>query len=217
VALGRADEGITLATAGVARWDELALVFKSWVVTLLGDACRMAGQWPEALAHFAEARRLAEETGDRWLLADTIRLTGEVLAATGDRRGAEAGYREAIAVAQRQSAKLWELRAAMSLARLWRDQGKRSEARDLLTPIYGWFTRAAARRFCKRPKPCSTNWPMRLRRRAEVRPEGPTADEPRAERWQPTVMFCDLVGSTARSVQARQFEDGMPMLNRAIL
>ena len=53
---------------------------------------------------------------------------------------AEASYREAMALAQQQSAKLWELRAAMSLARLWRDQGKRAEARDLLAPVYGWFT-----------------------------------------------------------------------------
>jgi predicted ATPase len=63
-----------------------------------------------------------------------------VLAAVGNRIGAEAGYREAIAIAQQQHAKLWELCAAISLARLWRDQGKRIEARDLLAPVYGWFT-----------------------------------------------------------------------------
>ena len=62
--------------------------------------------------------------------------------AAGDEgcRGAEASYHEAIAIAQRQSAKLWELRAATSLARLWRDQGKRTEARELLAPVHGWFT-----------------------------------------------------------------------------
>jgi len=53
---------------------------------------------------------------------------------------AEASLHQAIAVARRQSAKLWELRASTSLARLWRDQSKRTEARDLLAPIYGWFT-----------------------------------------------------------------------------
>jgi predicted ATPase len=62
-----------------------------------------------------------------------------VLLATGDAAAAEASYREAIAIARRQSAKLWELRAATSLARLWRDQGKRAEARDLLAPVYSWF------------------------------------------------------------------------------
>jgi predicted ATPase len=60
--------------------------------------------------------------------------------AMGDRIGAEAGYREAIAMAQHQNAKLYELCAATSLARLWRDQDKHSEARDLLAPVYGWFT-----------------------------------------------------------------------------
>ena len=53
---------------------------------------------------------------------------------------AEDSYRHALEVARRQSAKFWELRAAMSLARLWRDQGKRDEAHDLLAPVYGWFT-----------------------------------------------------------------------------
>jgi predicted ATPase len=63
-----------------------------------------------------------------------------VLVAMGDHTGAEARYHEAIAIAQQQSAKLWELRAATSLARLWRDQGKGTEAHALLAPVYGWFT-----------------------------------------------------------------------------
>jgi predicted ATPase len=62
----------------------------------------------------------------------------------GDRAGAEASYHEAMAIAQQQRAKLWEVCAAMSLARLWRDQGKRAEARDLLAPVYGWFTEGLA-------------------------------------------------------------------------
>jgi predicted ATPase len=140
-ALGRADEGIPLLAAGIVGWDELGFrIWRPWVVTLLGDARRMAGQWQAALDHFTEARRLAEETGDRWAQAETVRLTGNVLLAIGDRAGAEASYREAIAIALQQSAKLWELRAAMSLARLWRDQGKRTAARDLLVPVYNWFT-----------------------------------------------------------------------------
>jgi predicted ATPase len=59
----------------------------------------------------------------------------------GDRSGAEAGYREAIAIAQQQGAKLWELRAATGLARLWRAQGKRTDARELLAAVYDWFTK----------------------------------------------------------------------------
>ena len=100
----------------------------------------MAGQSQGALAHLAEARHLAEETEARHFQAETLRLTGDVLLATGDAAAAEASYHEARAVAQQQSAKLWELRAATSLARLWGEQGKRTEARDLLAPVYGWFT-----------------------------------------------------------------------------
>jgi predicted ATPase len=68
------------------------------------------------------------------------RLRGDLLNATGDRAAAKQNYHQALAVAKRQSAKPFELRAATSLARLWRDQGKRTEDRDLLAPIYNWFT-----------------------------------------------------------------------------
>jgi predicted ATPase len=136
--LGRADDGIPLLAAGLR--DLGFICFRPEALMLLADACRMAGQWRAALAHLAEARDLVEETGARWFYAETVRLTGEVLLATGDAAAAEASYRDAIAIAQQQSAKLWEWRAAMSLARLWRDQGKRSEARHLLAPVYGWFT-----------------------------------------------------------------------------
>jgi predicted ATPase len=60
--------------------------------------------------------------------------------ATGDRAAAEQAYHRSVVVARQQSSRLDELRASTSLARLWRDQGKRSEARDLLAPVYGWFT-----------------------------------------------------------------------------
>ena len=116
------------------------MLWRPFIFAQLGDVSRAAGQWQAALDHFARARRLAEETEERWFQAETVRLTGEVLLAIGDRAGAEASYREAIAIAQLQSAKRWELCAAMSLARLWCDQGKPAEARELLAPVYGWFT-----------------------------------------------------------------------------
>src|SRR4029077_14346350 len=106
----------------------------------LAEARRMAGQWQTPLEHLADARRLAEDTGNRWFQAETVRLTGEMLVAMCDPTGAEASYHEAIAIAQQQRAKLWELSASMSLARLWRDQGKRTLAHALLAPVYGWFT-----------------------------------------------------------------------------
>jgi predicted ATPase len=72
--------------------------------------------------------------------AELHRLRGNLLNATGDRSAAEQSYHQALAIAKRQSAKTWELLSAMSLARLWRDQSKRTEARDLLAPVYNWFT-----------------------------------------------------------------------------
>jgi predicted ATPase len=81
------------------------------------------------------------EATKQWIHeANLHRLRGDLLNAIGDLSAAEQSYHQALAVAQRQSAKLFELRAATSLARLWRDQGKRTETRDLLAPIYGWFT-----------------------------------------------------------------------------
>jgi predicted ATPase len=140
-ALGRAEDGIPLLTTGAVGWLDLGyIVWRPWALTLLGDACRMAGQWQTALEHLAEARRLADEREERWFQAETFRLTGDVLLATGDAAAAETSYREALALARHQSSKLWELRTATSLARLWRDQGRHAGARDLLAPIYGWFT-----------------------------------------------------------------------------
>jgi predicted ATPase len=139
--LGHADEGVPLLTVGLAGWrDQGVIVFRPWALTLLADACRMAGHWQAALAHLAEARGLAEAKEVRWFRAETLRLTGDVLLATGDAAAAEASYCEAIAIAQQQSAKLWELRAATSLSQLWRDQGKPLQARNLLAPVYDWFT-----------------------------------------------------------------------------
>ena len=68
------------------------------------------------------------------------RLRGTLLLSMSKHADAENSYRQALSIAQRQSAKFWELRAAMSMARLWRDQGKREEARELLAPVFAWFT-----------------------------------------------------------------------------
>jgi predicted ATPase len=139
--LGRADEGIPLIEAGMAGLDELGfMVRRPWILTLLGDACSMAHRWQAALEHLAEARRLADEREDRWFQAETLRLTGDVRLALGDGAGAEASYRDAIVLSKHQRAKLWELRAATSLAHLWRDHGEGAQARDLLTSVFDWFT-----------------------------------------------------------------------------
>jgi tetratricopeptide (TPR) repeat protein len=140
-ALGRADEGIPLLNTGLASvQDNGFMVETPRDLTLLADARMMAAELQTALVHLAEAKRLAKETGGLRFQGETLRLTGDVLLAMSDPTGAEASYHEALALAQQRSGKLWELRAATSLARLWRDQGKRTEARDLLAPVYDWFT-----------------------------------------------------------------------------
>ena len=83
-----------------------------------------------------------ETTKERWFEAEIHRIAGEIalMSPEPDAAKAEAYFERALAVARKQQAKSWELRAAMSMARLWRDQGKRDEARDLLAPVYDWFT-----------------------------------------------------------------------------
>ena len=79
---------------------------------------------------------------ERWCEAEVNRIAGEIALKSSklDTAKAEAYFERALAAARKQHAKSWELRAAMSMARLWRDQDKREEARDLLAPVYGWFT-----------------------------------------------------------------------------
>jgi class 3 adenylate cyclase/predicted ATPase len=108
----------------------------------LAEAHRKAGQAQEGLALVAEAQGLVTKTGERADEAQVHRVKGELLLARSpsDQVQAEASFREALEVARRQSAKSFELRAATSLAHLWQRQGKRDEARDLLAPVYAWFT-----------------------------------------------------------------------------
>jgi len=85
---------------------------------------------------------MVEPTKERWQEAEVNRIAGEVTLKSSepDDARAEAYFERALAVARKQQAKSLELRAATSMARLWRDQGKRQQAYDLLTPVYGWFT-----------------------------------------------------------------------------
>jgi predicted ATPase len=92
------------------------------------------------MRQLADAQDIIERTQERDYEAEMYNIRGELLLTMSEWAAAEDSYRTALAVARRQTAKRWELRAATSLARLWRDQGKRTEARDLLAPIYAWFT-----------------------------------------------------------------------------
>ena len=109
-------------------------------IALLARACEIAGQIEEALTLLDEALQIAERTGERWFAAELNRHKGQMLLRQGHSEAAEELYRKALSIAEEQEAKLWELRAAVSLARLRRDQGRHAEARDLLAPVYGWFT-----------------------------------------------------------------------------
>jgi len=91
-----------------------------------------------------QALQLVERTGERWFAAELDRQRGRLLLRQGQAEAAEELYRQALGIAREQEAKLWELRAAASLARLWRDQGRRAAARALLAPVYDWFTEGFA-------------------------------------------------------------------------
>ena len=111
------------------------------IFAVLAEAQRAAGQLAEAQGTVATALAVAAQTGQFFFDADLHRLDGDLLLATGGTADeAAARYHRALAIAREQGARSFELRAATSLARLWRDQGKRAEARDLLAPVYGWFT-----------------------------------------------------------------------------
>jgi predicted ATPase len=95
----------------------------------------------EGLEQVAESLAIASETGELWYVAPLRQVRAELLLqALAPVEAVETDLQAAIQVARQQDARCWELRAATKLARLWRDQGKRAEARGLLTPVYGWFT-----------------------------------------------------------------------------
>jgi predicted ATPase len=111
-------------------------------ISLLAEACALAGNWHEASASCEEALNTVHETGDEWFLAKILSQRSELLL-NGPRRSeekAEMYLKDALDVARRQRAHWYELRASCGLARLWRSQGKCAEGRSLLAPVYGWFT-----------------------------------------------------------------------------
>jgi len=140
-----ATEGLSLLRVGSSAY--CATGATAWMplyLALLAGACEIAGQIEEGAAQLDQALQLVERTGERGFAAELDRRRGWLLLGQGDPQAAEELYRKALGIAQEQEAKLWELRAAASLARLWRDQGHRAAARDLLAPVYGWFTEGFA-------------------------------------------------------------------------
>ena len=122
-------------------------------ICLLAETYFTGGRYESAMDQVNQAITTSSEIGDRWCLPLIYMTHARLLQQTYPKADtAEASLRRALEVAELQCAKGWELRAATSLARLWRDQGKRDEARDLLAPVYGWFTEGFATRDLKDAK-----------------------------------------------------------------
>ena len=137
------EEGRAQIHQGLAAWGATgAKVIRPYGLTLLAEASAQVGQCEVGLTLLAEALAVIDETGEHRWEAELHRLTGEFLLARtpDDHAEAEACFQQALDIARHQQAKSWELRAAMSLACLWQQQGKRAEAQALLAPIYDWFT-----------------------------------------------------------------------------
>jgi class 3 adenylate cyclase/predicted ATPase len=138
---GDLTRGISLLRSGWAAYRATGTdMWTPYNTALLAKACEFAGQIEEGLTLLNDALQIVEQTGQRWFAAELYKHKGQLLLRQGHSEAAEELYRKALSIAEEQEAKLWELRAAASLARLWRDQGRRAEARDLLAPVYGWFT-----------------------------------------------------------------------------
>jgi hypothetical protein len=145
VAHERFEAALALASEqGLAQWLPISMHEWGWVLAAQGqpEAYGNSGQVEEGLCLLAEALAVVDNTGERRDVAELYRIKGELLLqeAIPDMPQAETCFQQALAIARRQQAQSWELRAAMSLCRLWQRQGKRDKARALLAPIYGWFT-----------------------------------------------------------------------------
>ncbi len=142
---GAVEEGIRQLRQGLDALRDMGTALPlSHHLALLAEAYRQGGQVEAGLQALAEALTHLDNTGERCYEAELYRLKGECLLAQSDarckEREAEECFRQALDVARRQQAKSLELRAAMSLGRLWQRQGKRTEAHQILAEIYGWFT-----------------------------------------------------------------------------
>jgi class 3 adenylate cyclase/tetratricopeptide (TPR) repeat protein len=113
-----------------------------WFLALLADAYRSLGQIDEGLAALEEAQQWVQRNDERLYAAEVYRLEGELVLRQEDPDPAEAEecFEQALTTARDQQAKSWELRAALSMARMWVEGGRLEEARDLLSPVYHWFT-----------------------------------------------------------------------------
>ena len=146
--LGNLEDGIALLREGLKNWRLIGTKTEATrFITLLAEGCLMSNRTKEGLSLIAEALQLIEETEDRLFQSEVFRIRGELLKTQKTRCGngaacaeSQANFLRAIEIARRQKAKSFELRASISLARLWIKTGKEKQAKRMLTRIYGWFT-----------------------------------------------------------------------------
>jgi predicted ATPase len=140
---GKAAEAVQAITTGINSLRSTgAILYEPWHLWYLAMAYAELGRPDDARDRINDAIEKVERSKEKWCEAEVHRIAGEIARKSPqpDAAKAETYFERALAVARQQQSKSWELRAAMSLARLWRDQGKRDEARELLAPVYGWFT-----------------------------------------------------------------------------
>ena len=135
------EEGMAEVRRGIAgcRATGTALLIP-YYCSVLADVAANLGHTADGLQALAEAHSLVEQQEERWWEAEVCRLRGVLLLCQRGMPEAEAWLQQALDVARHQGAKSLELHAAMNLSRLWQQQGKRAAARELLAPVYGWFT-----------------------------------------------------------------------------
>ena len=138
---GNVAEGISLLRSGSSAYSSTGAETRiSYHIALLAKAYELANQVEEASVLLENALQISERIGERWYAAELHRYKGQLMLRRGDHTAAEELYRQALTIAKEQEARLWELRAAVSLAQLDRDRGHRHDACNLLAPVYGWFT-----------------------------------------------------------------------------
>jgi predicted ATPase len=138
---GEHSEAVQGITSALSALRETTLL-QPFLLSSLARAHSELGQFDEAQRRIGEAMTMMEQAGEKWCEAELERVAGEIalLKPKPEAAKAQEHFERALAVARHQQAKSWELRAAMSMARLWRSHGKRQQALELLAPVYGWFT-----------------------------------------------------------------------------
>ena len=155
VLTGQASNAVHMITSGITAWRSTGTTL--WMplhMSYLASAYAELGKFDDAWRCIGEALTAVDTTKEKWCEADIHRTAGQIALRSPERDASKAQkhFERALDVARAQQAKSWELRAAMSLARLWRDQGKVQQARELLAPVYGWFTEGFDTRDLKEAK-----------------------------------------------------------------